>query len=108
MYPTHTATISPAPAKARTSNVSAAQQAHQLQLCVSFVPHNAPSGDENPSTAAKAITATEQRKSTKLGTDIVVLIESQKPSAIQELIFYGDGDSHIFVLTHWCVEVKIF
>ena len=87
MSPTHTATISPAPAKARTSNVSAAASPPAPALRVSFAPHNAPSGDENPTTAAKAITAAEQRKRTKLGADIVALIESQKPTAIQELIF---------------------
>lgn len=45
------------------------------------------SSDDTPSTAAKATTASEQRKRDKLGPDIVALIESQKPTAIQELIF---------------------
>ena len=87
MNTTPTATVSPAPHQARTSNVSAAASPPAPALHVSFAPHNAPSSDETPSTAAKAVTAAEQRKRTKLGTDIVALIESQKPTAIQELIF---------------------
>ena len=88
MTPTHIATISPAQSRARTSNDSAAVSQPAPALRVHFGPHNATSGDETPTTiTAKAITAAEQRKRTKLGPDIVALIELQKPTAIQELIF---------------------
>jgi hypothetical protein len=87
MNTTHTATVSPAPNNARTSSVSAAVSSPTPALHVSFAPHNATSGNETPSIADKAITAAEQRKRAKLGPNIVALIELQKPTAIQELIF---------------------
>jgi hypothetical protein len=87
MNTTHTVTVSPAPNNANTRSVSAATGPSTPALRVSFAPHNATSGDETPSIADKAITATEQWKRAKLGPDIVALIELQKPTAIQELIF---------------------